>query len=135
MSKCAGAQLRDISKLALDKQEKVVSSSMMRLGQRIVTSSPVLDGFLINNWMSAYESIDKTANMPADKNGTGSVTRLKAAVSDVSLGKTFFFTNSLPYAYGIEFMHKSAKASQGMVRINAMDFDKIVDEQVRFYSK
>ena len=135
MTKSAGAQLRDISKLAMDKQEKVVSSSMMRLGQRIVTSSPVLDGFLINNWMSAYESIDKTANMPADKNGTGSITRLKTAVSDVKLGKTFYFTNSKPYAYGIEYLGKSERARYGMIRINAMDFDKIVDEQVRFYSK
>ena len=134
MAKSAGDQLRDISKLAMDKQEKVVSSSMMRLGQRIVTSSPVDTGRFINNWMSAYQAIDKTVTESTSASGADSLTKLKSAVSDVSLGKTFFFTNSLPYAQKLEYGY-SAKASQGMVRINAMDFDKIVDEQVRFYSK
>ena len=125
------SQLDEIAKRANGDMEEVAAASMLRLGNRIVQGSPVDTGRFKNNWMSAYGSLDPSTPRADNPSGAGSVTDLSVKVNDVQIGGAdFFFTNSLPYAYRLE-TGWSDQASQGVVAVNALSWEKIVTEEVR----
>lgn len=124
------AQLQAIAKRANGDIEKVASASMLRLGNRIVLQSPVDTGRFKNNWMSAWQAIDRSSNRGGNTSGSDSLGQLKDKVSSVDLGKEFFFTNTVPYAMKLEYGH-SAQAPDGIVRVNALHWEQIVTSEVK----
>lgn len=130
MAKSLEAQLREIAERRTGDIEDIASASMLRMGNRIIQGSPVDDGRFINNWMSAFNGIDYSTSRPENKAGTDSTAGLESKTSKVELNVDFYFTNSLPYAKRLEYEGWSAQASKGMVRINALHWDKIVQQEV-----
>lgn len=130
MAKSLEAQLREIAARRTGDIEDIASASMLRMGNRIIQGSPVDDGRFINNWMSAFNGIDYSTSRPKNKAGTDSTAGLESKTSKVELNVDFYFTNSLPYAKRLEYEGWSAQASKGMVRINALHWDKIVQQEV-----
>ena len=128
--KSIAAQLQKIAKRSVEDAEDVVKASLLRLGNITIQASPVDTGRFGSNWMSAYGAIDSKTTQQADANGAPSVTRLTKKLSDIDLGVTFFFTNSLPYAQRLEYGW-SAQAKGGIVRKATLEWERIVKEEVR----
>ena len=124
-----GAQLRELNTKNMQMIEDVASASHIRLGTIIVQESPVDKGFLQNNWMSAYEAADRSADRPANKGGADSIGQLIEKMQSYDLGKDFYFTSSLPYSFRIEYEGWSAQAPAGVVRVNAKHWPRIVKEE------
>lgn len=124
------SDLRRFAQKSNQKMETVIKSSLIRVGSSIVVKSPVDTGRFKNNWLSAYGTIDTTVTQAVDPSGSAAIGRLKEKAAGVKVGETFYFTNSLPYAYRLEYEGWSQSAEFGMVRVSIAAWESIVAEEV-----
>lgn len=110
--------------------EGVMRASVLRLGNRIIQDSPVDQGRFINNWQSAVGAQDRATTDELSLSGSQSQADLVRMTGEIKPAQVGYFTNSLPYAEKLEMGH-SAKAPTGMVAINVLDWQGIVDSEVR----
>lgn len=122
--------LRRFANLTNQKMETVVKSSLVRIGTSIVVKSPVDTGRFRSNWLAAYGTADTTVNMSVDQSGQGVLNRLKMSVNGLNFREYFYFTNSLPYAKGLEY-GDSAQAPSGMVRVSVAAWESILADEIR----
>nr|DAU25789.1 MAG TPA: tail component [Caudoviricetes sp.] len=118
-------QIEGFSARAQEKVLKIFKKSVIDLTSDIISDTPVDTGRLKNNWFpsvgaASEQTTEATANEAGDR-------AEKCAQNELTLDKTFYFTNNLPYAFRIEFEGWSkVKAPQGMVRRNAIRWKQIV---------
>lgn len=137
------AEFGKLLKAAGDKAEIVVKKSAISVLTSVEFKSPVGDpdtwsspappgytgGQFKANWNLSVESIDYTTTTDKDPTGGDAVKRAELAIEDYKMGDKVFITNSLPYAYRLEYEGWSGQAPQGMVRITALEFEQYVREQ------
>ena len=118
-------QIENFSAKAQEKALKIFKKSIIDLTSDIISDTPVDTGRLKNNWFpSVGAASEQTAEATANEAGDRAES---FANSELTLDKTFYFTNNLPYAFRIEFEGWSKnKAPQGMVRRNAVRWKQIV---------
>ena len=118
-------QIENFSAKAQEKALKIFKKSIIDLTSDIISDTPVDTGRLKNNWFpSVGAASEQTAEATANEAGDRAES---FANSELTLDKTFYFTNNLPYAFRIEFEGWSKnKAPQGMVRRNAIRWKQIV---------
>lgn len=124
------SDLRRFANLTSQKMEAVVKSSLVRIGTSIVVKSPVDTGRFRSNWLAAYGTADTTVNMSVDPSGQAALNRLKMSVNGLNFREYFYFTNSLPYAKGLEY-GDSAQAPGGMVRVSVAAWESILADEIR----
>lgn len=124
------SDLRRFANLTSQKMETVVKSSLVRIGTSIVVKSPVDTGRFRGNWLAAYGTADTTVNMSVDPSGQSSLNRLKMSVNGLTFREYFYFTNSLPYAKGLEY-GDSMQAPSGMVRVSVAAWENILADEIR----
>ena len=92
----------------------------------IIISTPVLEGTLRNNWYDkvGYGSTEVTSF--AERDAETVISNMQSELNGTDIIRDTFFTNNSPYGYRIEFDGWSAKAPAGMVRINVLRWDAIV---------
>ena len=118
-------QIENFSAKAQEKALKIFKKSVIDLTSDIISDTPVDTGRLKNNWFpsvgaASEQTTEATANEAGDR-------AEKCAQNELTLDKTFYFTNNLPYAFRIEFEGWSkVKAPQGMVRRNTIRWKQIV---------
>nr|DAD67373.1 MAG TPA: tail component [Siphoviridae sp. ctt5z12] len=123
-------QIENFSAKAQEKVLKIFKKSVIDLTSDIISDTPVDTGRLKNNWFpsvgaASQQTTEATANEAGDR-------AENFANSELTLDKTFYFTNNLPYAFRIEFEGWSkVKAPQGMVRRNAIRWKQIVKRAAR----
>lgn len=123
-------QIEGFSARAQEKVLKIFKKSIIDLTSDIISDTPVDTGRLKNNWFpsvgaASEQTTEATANEAGDR-------AEKCAQNELTLDKTFYFTNNLPYAFRIEFEGWSkVKAPQGMVRRNAIRWKQIVKKAAR----
>ena len=117
------SQLRAIAAQSVVKAEKVIRLTVNDIANNTIIATPVLDGLLINNWLSGYSYSTATTDIK-DKSGGESQGSLTQALSAYSIGKTFYFTNSQPHAEPNENGH-SQQAPNGMLKKSIAQFDTI----------
>lgn len=118
-------QIESFSARAQEKALKIFKKSVIDLTSDIISDTPVDTGRLKNNWFpSVGAASEQTAEATANEAGDRAES---FANSELTLDKTFYFTNNLPYAFRIEFEGWSKnKAPQGMVRRNVVRWKQIV---------
>lgn len=109
-------------KTVSEKAENVVRATAQGLGDNIREMSPVDTGRFKNNWITALESVDRSADARADAVGGASASSLRSALAKWKPGQTIYITNSLPYAYRLEYEGWSRQAPAGMVRVTVANF-------------
>lgn len=124
------SDLRRFANLTNQKMETVVKSSLVRIGTSIVVKSPVDTGRFRSNWLAAYGTANTTTNMSVDPGGQSSLNRLKMSVNGLTFREYFYFTNSLPYAEGLEY-GDSMQAPSGMVRVSVAAWENILADEIR----
>jgi len=124
------SDLRRFANLTSQKMETVVKASLVRIGTSVVVKSPVDTGRFRSNWLAAYGTADTTVSMSVDPSGQSSINRLKLSVQGLTFREYFYFTNSLPYAKGLEYGN-SMQAPSGMVRVSVAAWENILADEIR----
>lgn len=118
--------------------QAVVKASSLKLLESIDNKSPVGDpsswaspapagytgGQFRANWMYSTGSPDLTITDSVDPQGGESMR--KAVGTSYRLGDKIYISNSLPYAYRLEYEGWSNQAPQGMVRVSVVEFRDFV---------
>ena len=121
-----------------NRAQQVVKASSLKLLQSIDTKSPVGDpsswsspapagytgGQFRANWMYSIGSPDVSVTDSTDPNGGESMRR--ATNTNYRLGDKIYISNSLPYAYPLEYEGWSGQAPNGMVRVSVVEFRDFV---------
>jgi hypothetical protein len=125
----------DLSKftdLTEKKMTIVIKKSFIGLSSDIIKDTPVLNGRLINNWFPAVNKFSDKTTVHKGKKGAARIADAVKVGNSFELGDTITLSNNLPYAHRIEFDGwSSVKAPAGMVRINVIRWQSIVDENAR----
>ena len=137
------AEFAKMLRVAGDKAELVVKKSALQVLSSIEIKSPVGDpdswaspappgytgGQFRANWNLSIDSMDTDTTTDKDPSGEAAIKRAQGRIESYQFGDKIFITNSLPYAYRLEYEGWSGQAPQGMVRITALEFEKYVSEQ------
>jgi len=95
----------------------------------IVLKSPVDSGRFRNNWFIGDGSINANTTLETDPSGTGAITRANRELQSINInGQIIYVTNSLPYAYRLEYEGWSQKAPMGFVRITLAELSGILKQ-------
>lgn len=107
----------------------VVERIALDISNRIIMKTPVDVGTLRGNWMPSYNTI----NYATDLSATDSVGRVTTSIRGAEMiGKVWYLTNSMPYAYRIEYEGWShTKAPQGMVRVSVTEVRSNLNSLIR----
>lgn len=106
------------SKVAKTKGENHNRRIMLYLNARVNLMTPVREGVLRENW-ELHPDYPGADFLPDRKNDPGGSVRKAAAIiaSEQINGRRWFFSNSTPYAFPIEFGY-STQRPEGMVRVS-----------------
>lgn len=129
-----GAQVREITKRTRIKLENVVEKITLELARRVILATPVDTGALRGNWFSSYEAPNTSFNIDIqDPGGTNTITKVSASINGGQMmNKVWYLTNSLPYAYRIEYEGWShTKAPAGMVRVSISGYQQALIEALK----
>lgn len=114
-----------------DRAETVVRATALGLGESMREKSPVDTGRFKNNWVSSIGAVDQSADAPPSSGGGASRVSLQSALAAWKPGQTIYITNSLPYAYRLEYDAWSSQAPAGMVRVTVAEFAQTFGRAVR----
>lgn len=97
---------------------------ILRLFRAVIYDTPVLEGTLRANWRCSSNSATTTAIALRPVGAV--IAEIESVLDGGKLSDTVYLSNSLPYAYGIEYLGKShTKAPDGMLRKNVARFQQI----------
>lgn len=127
-----GKQLEAIAARTKIKMDLVVRKFCFDMFSDIMMASPVDTGAFRGNWMLSVGSPNLTTNasaaLPNDGAALGAINAAVAAsVGKDAIGKTIFFTNSMPYAYRLEHGW-SKQAPAGMVAVTVAGYQSNLDK-------
>lgn len=125
------ADLARLCEAAGDKVELVVRKAALDLGGQLLDRSPVDTGRFKNNWATSVNSMSTATGAGADASAAAARTMLQAQVAEWKPGQTIWITNSLPYAYRLEYDGWSKQAPGGMVRLAVQDYAQAVAKAAR----
>ena len=102
--------------------EKLRRAVIIELFSSVILDTPVDTGRLRGNWVISNGAPDSGTVEILDPSGSVSIASVSALAAGLPAGKDTktFLTNSLPYAYEIEYEGASRKAPSGMVRKNML---------------
>ncbi len=139
----------DVSKWvnkAEDSFEETVRGTAIKLFSAIIKSSPVDEGTFRNNWYVSGATPSNEVDPNNDGGGdSGAINKMTYDVAALRNWQTITFTNNLPYAEVIEYggypnpaktgiktiNGYSKQAPQGVVRVNSVRFQQLIDEEAR----
>lgn len=127
--KKAGDKARDVVRLSSLKMLESIDQKSP-VGDPTMWSSPAPAGYTGGqfraNWMYSIGSPDFSVTSSKDPSGGESMR--KAQATNYTMGDKIYISNSLPYAYRLEYEGWSSQAPNGMVRISVVEFRDFVKE-------
>lgn len=119
--------LKRIIEKTKDKTNLFVRKLVLDLDRRVILKSPVDTGRFKANWQIGYGTPDIETVETLDKSGSLTMAKHQAEVSSKILaGSVIYITNSLPYAYRLEYEGWSKQAPSGMVRTTLAELNSAV---------
>lgn len=114
---------------AKEKTQIYLQKFVVELDERIIQKTPVDTGNLRWNWFVGIGNLNYTT----DENGgdaSGAIARNNSVINSTKFsGQTIYITNSLPYAYRVEYEGWSKyKAPAGMMRISIEEMKVVADK-------
>lgn len=120
--------------------ETVMRSVSLKLFSAIIKASPVDTGRFRMNWQAAGATPRSGLVAGEDKTGASAIASAETFITNTQAWEEFTLTNNLPYANVIEFGGYpgsgpntvggySKQAPQGVVRINVVRFQQLIDEE------
>lgn len=120
--------------------ETVMRSVAFKLFSAIIKASPVDTGRFRMNWQAAGATPRGGLVAGEDKTGAVAIASAETYITNTQAWEEFTLANNLPYANVIEFGGYpgsgpntvggySKQAPQGVVRINVVRFQQLIDEE------
>ena len=125
------SDLLRIAKRRSQDLKEICDASFFRTMNQVIQGSVVDTGEFRNNWNGAVTAPDLSANRPENPSGSGAIGSLNETINRYDLGQTLYFTNSVPYAWRLEYDGWSERMPNGIVRITARKWDSIVADEVK----
>lgn len=110
--------------------EKIIREASGELFSDIILNTPVDTGALRGAWIASLNTPDSRDVGTLDKNGANTAIKALYSISNFKVGDTLYLTNNKPYAEFIEYGY-SAQAPTGMVRVNIIRFNSILESVAR----
>lgn len=108
--------------------ETVMRAVSLKLFSAIIKASPVDTGRFRMNWQASGPSPATGIVAGVDASGSKAVTEAAAYINGSSGWMEFTLANNLPYAQRLEYGW-SKQAPTGMVRVNVLRFQQLIDEE------
>lgn len=123
------AQLSAFGDKTMDRTTRLHRGVAVTLFNAVILDTPVDTGRLAANWRTSKNEPERTAD---ERKSPGlAQAEVTANTADSAPTDTLILTNSLPYAYRIEYEGWSKrKAPQGMVQRNIRRFKSILKDQL-----
>jgi len=126
-----GVKMQRFATLTKQQLTDVCRKSIFDLCSSVVYSTPVATGQLRNNWFPSLTVPSMEQNNDTSPSGAEAIGRLQTGLADFQPGVDFWYSNNKPYAPRIEYEGYSAKAPEGMVRINVLRWQQIVENNAK----
>jgi hypothetical protein len=111
------------------KHELFYRKLTLEILSRVVLKSPVDTGRFRANWNIGNGSPDTHTDQLVDPNGTSTIQLGQYQLMGMKInGQTIYVTNSLPYAYRLEYEGWSQQAPAGMVRVTLAELGGVARE-------
>jgi hypothetical protein len=141
------ADLKRITEKAKNKTNLFVRKLVLDLDRRIILKSPVgnpsawkspapegyIGGTFKANWNIGFSTPDTSVSDAVDpspydtvSNSSASILRANAKLESFVAGTIVYITNSLPYAYRLEYESWSDQAPAGMVRTTLAELNSAI---------
>lgn len=124
------SQIEAIAKKRMTQATEAFRVSVIRVGNAVIVQSPVDKGSFINHWNTTIGTISYSKRASDSANGQDSITELTEVVNGANIGDIAYFNNPMPYGPRLEYDGWSAKAPNGMVRINTAKWSSILTEEI-----
>lgn len=116
----------------------VIKKTAEALLTDIIMSTPVESGQLRGNWLTTLDNPDVSTSLKGttDKSGFKTIGNSRQVLRSFSINKgnsKIYMSNNLEYANKIEFGQHSQQAPYGMVRINIVKFDQLLNKEAKKY--
>ena len=151
---------KQLNDLTIKQTEDIIKKTVFDLTSAIIQDTPVDTGRLRANWLVSFNTPINAELDLEDKSGRTTTSKAKRLISNNKVPLVYWIQNNLPYANVIEFglypnpvklgsrikgVSKSnpvkyqvlsingfsAKAKQGMVRINLIRFNKYLKDNIK----
>lgn len=120
-------QVGGFVKKTKDRIQKIRRGTIISLFGSVIMDTPVLSGRLRANWKFGEGSPELSTDQTIDKTGGPTVSKTINSILGAGDATTLYLSNSLPYAYRIEFEGWShTKAPEGMMRKNVARFQNLI---------
>ena len=137
-------QVKAFAKKANRSVEQTIRGTSIKLFSAVIVGWPVDSGRSRANWQAGGANPVKSTIDAYDKTGGATESKMTATINGMRLANDFTLSNNLPYAHTIEYGGYpgdgpntvggfSRQAPQGVVRINAARFERILEEEARKY--
>lgn len=110
-----------------DRIDETLQTIVLKLGETVVTLSPVDTGRFKGNWQLGIDQTTSESLVRLDPEGFATLTEIAQKVNSFTAGQIAYLQNHVLYGYDLEY-GSSQQAPDGVVRITAQRFTRIVNE-------
>lgn len=112
------------------KIDDVLQTIVIQVGKSVVTLSPVDTGLFRGNWQLTVGEGSTASKLRYDQEGDETLAEIAKKANSFTAGQVAYIQNHVLYGYDLEYGY-SNQAPEGIVRITAVQFNRIVEEAVR----
>lgn len=112
-----------------DKIDDCLQTIVLKLGENVVTLSPVDTGRFKGNWQLSIDTTTSASLLREDPDGYLALADMARTANSFTAGQVAYIQNHVLYGYDLEY-GSSKQAPDGMLRITAARFARIVNEAV-----
>lgn len=162
MGKSFELQIKEFENMTVQASEFLFRQTCFDLSDGIITKTPVDQGRAKANWQPDINRIENSVLDTEDKSGNNTINKVESTTRKLQLGQYFTLTNNLDYIEALEFglypnppkkgspikgtsnpvQYEilttggfSNKAPAGMIGVTLMNFQNIVNKNIRDVKK
>jgi hypothetical protein len=126
---------------------ETLQTIVLKVGQVLVTLSPVDTGLFRGNWQLSIDSTTSSSLLRTDPDGYATIADIASKVNSFTAGQVAYLQNHVLYGYDLEYGTYSGptakvtedgfsrQAPAGIVRITEQRFLRIVNEAAALHRK
>lgn len=116
------------------KIDDVLQTIVLKIGNSVVTLSPVDTGRFKGNWQLSIDTGTSASILRYDQEGNTTLADMASKVNSFTAGQVAYIQNHVLYGDDLEHGYSpQARDPDGMVRVTKTKFLRIVDEAVRLH--
>ncbi len=114
--------------------DNVLQTIVIMVGKSVVTLSPVDTGLFKGNWQLTIDGSATSSLIRYDTEGYSTLKDIASKSNSFTAGQVAYIQNMVTYGYDLEYGSSAqARDPDGMVRVTAMRFSRIVEDAVRLH--